>query len=221
MSWPRRSLAEGVLRDEHCEFIDHIVVVTERQVGLQPVLEHPQAELLEAPDLRLGARLVGHVFVGGAAPQGQRLDEAGAGGGRVIAEQEPSVRDEALEAGGVDLVRRHAQHVAGGLGRQDPVGLAPRPARLQHVAEPRDVEGDRLGPALGRLVSPQLIDDPVRGDDTVGVDEEEGENSQLAAGGDREPPAVLEDLDRAQDAELHRHPPPQRAAMLGRRPGGP
>ena len=200
-------LAEGMLVDQRPQRLDHIGVATERQVGVDGVLERPQAQLLESRDLGPRERLVGDLRVRRAAPFGQRSREAATGSLRVGGQERAALGGQALEPGCVQSVRVDPQQVATGLGRQHLAVAArltgARPARRQRVAQTRDVERDGLRAGVGRVVAPELVDDPVRGDHPVGMDQEQGEQRHLATGGHLEPFVALERLDLAQDAELH------------------
>ena len=68
-----QALAEGVLRRQRVELRDQRGVAAEREVGVDPHLDREQVHLLEAPDRRLGERLVGEVGERGAAPERERL----------------------------------------------------------------------------------------------------------------------------------------------------
>ena len=60
-----------------------------------------------------------------------------------------------------------------------------------------------LAGALGRRCAPELVDEPVCGDDLVGTGEQECEKCPLPRAAEREGTALLDDLERSQDAELH------------------
>ena len=69
------ALAERVALDERLELTDQLVVPSEREVGVDPLLERGQTELLEPSDLRLGERLVREVGEGRPAPERERVTE--------------------------------------------------------------------------------------------------------------------------------------------------
>ena len=69
------------------------------------------------------------------------------------------------------------------------------------------MEGDGLGAAGGRGVAPQLVDDPLPGQGAVRVDEEECQELALPRRRDDDMPAVVDNLERAQNPELHRAAP--------------
>ena len=61
----------------------------------------------------------------------------------------------------------------------------------------------RVGCCPGRLCAPELVDEPVRRDDLVRTGEKECEQRPLPRAAEWERTALLDDLERSQDAELH------------------
>ena len=61
----------------------------------------------------------------------------------------------------------------------------------------------RVGGCPGRLRAPELVDEPVCRDDFVRTREQECEKRPLPRAAERERTALLDDLERSQDAELH------------------
>ena len=64
-----------MLRDQPLELADELSAAAELEVGVDPLLERLQAQLLEPADLGLDEGLEGEVGERWAAPQGQRLPE--------------------------------------------------------------------------------------------------------------------------------------------------
>ena len=69
-------LAQGVRADECLELSDELGVAAECEVGLDPQLERPQAELFESRDLDLRERLVDEVGERRPAPEGESLAQS-------------------------------------------------------------------------------------------------------------------------------------------------
>src|SRR5207253_10634365 len=114
------------------------------------------------------------------APERQRLPEhpralLGLGSLRPL--------EEALEADGVDLLGIDSERVAG----------RARDERLasQELAQLRDVVLEGRHGRAGRLLSPDLVDDPVGWDDATGVQEQEGQNRALLLPAELDRPAVV------------------------------
>jgi hypothetical protein len=61
--------------DERLELGDDLVATSEREVGLDPLLDGGQAELLEAGDLLLSERVEGELGERRAAPEPERLSQ--------------------------------------------------------------------------------------------------------------------------------------------------
>jgi hypothetical protein len=200
-----RALAERVLGHEGLELGHRLAVAPEREVGVEAELERRETDLLEPDDRGLREALVGDVGERRTAPQRQRLAEPRRGLGRHAAgEQAPSLVHEPLEAVEVEFVRPDPHDV-------------PRRARRQHVlrerlAQPRHVDPQRRGGTLRRLVPPQFVDQPLRGDDLVGMQQEHREQRPGPATAKRHGTAVDAHLERPQDPELH--PPASRRATL-------
>ena len=66
------ALPQRVAGDERLQLADELGVAAEREVGLDPLFERRQLQLVQARDLRLCERLVGEVGQGGAPPEGER-----------------------------------------------------------------------------------------------------------------------------------------------------
>jgi hypothetical protein len=176
------ALAVWVLAHERLELADERRVAAGGEIGVDPVLEARQAELVEPGALRLGETSLRDIGERAAAPERKR--RGGLAG-----------CDERLEALEVELARVDAKPVTGRLRLQ--AVLAQQLAQLGHV----DLQ--RLRRRLGRLVVPERVDQTVRGDGPVPLQEERGEQRPLLRAAQLERAAVVEDLERAQDAEFH------------------
>ena len=73
-----QALPQRMLGDEGLELADHVLGPAERDVGVDPVRDAGEPEVLETGDLGLGEELASHVGEGGASPDrersAQRLD---------------------------------------------------------------------------------------------------------------------------------------------------
>ncbi len=109
-------------------------------------------------------------------------------------------RQQPLEARGIDHLRVDHERVAG-------VALLDEPI-TERGPESRHVGAHRVGSLFGRLLAgPDGVDQPVDRHDLSGVDHERGEQSPLPRTADRHLGAVVTQLDRAQDLDLHEcHP---------------
>ena len=124
-----------MLRDELLELAHQLRVPALREIRRHPILEHRQAQLLEAPHRRLREPLVGEVSERVATPEGQRLSKRARRGGRVAtSERRPTLLGQPLEPLQVELIRRDVDAVAGRLG-DDPAVLPSRPQRLPQIGD--------------------------------------------------------------------------------------
>ena len=87
---------------------------------------------------------------------------------------------------------------------------------VERLPQPRDVSLEGLdGCGRGRL-APQLVDQQVRRDDLIRVEEEDGEQGALLRTADLDPSTVVGDLERTEDPVLH--PAPLRVVVRGLQP---
>ena len=154
-------LAQRMRRDELLELDDHALVTTERELEVEPLLDHREPQLGQPGDGRRRELLVGEVGEGIAPPQrirlGQQRDRAAritVGGRRLPG------RDELLVPVHVDGFRRQLERVAAAAHRNE-LGRAERPAQLRR--EPLETVAHRRG----RILTPQRVDDLFRRNDSA------------------------------------------------------
>ena len=104
---------------------------------------------------------------------------------------------QALERRGVEVVRAHEQGVSGGAGQQHPV--------REHLPQLGDVGLQNLSGADRRLL-PQVLDQPATRDRGARLQQQQGKQRALLRGGHRDDRTLMEDLEGAQNPELHQHP---------------
>ena len=200
-----QALTEGMRGDESLDLGGELAVPPEREVGIDAGLRRGEPKFLQCGDRSLGERVVREVGESGPAPQAQR---AGQHGGSRFAAYEARLVEVSLEAIRVDNVGIDRQPVAGPDGLDDPGWLALAVAGLEQLPELRDEAlHDRARGRRG-VLAPQLIDQPIGGDDLSRVQDEECQQRPAAPGRKVDPPVAVEDLHRPQDSELHPSPPP-------------
>jgi hypothetical protein len=178
-----------MLGDERLELGGEGGVATERELGVVPQLERVQALLLEAARLRPRERLVGKVGEDRAAPERERLPELpGRSIGTAGSELLLGAGDQAHEAVDVQLALVHAQPVALAV-RLDPIGTEGR-------AQPVDVDLERGDCRGRRLLSPELVDQPVARNCLARMEEERRQHGTLLRPPERERAVALTSLDR-------------------------
>ena len=172
----------------------------ELELGLDQVLERCEAELLEPADLGLCERFIGEIRQRRAAPQREpELHCLGCALRAAPGELSPSLLNEPLETAGVDTLWIDLKLVAM-LARDEKLRAARVPKRL---AEPRHSDLNRLRGAGGRTVAPQLVGQALRREGLVGVDQQQAEQRSLPVTRERDSAALVEDLERAEEAEVH------------------
>ena len=176
-------LMERVLAHEQLELSDELRVAAEREILVDPGLEAREPQLGQPPDLAGREALVGEVRKRRPPPERERLR-------RLARLGEPD------EPGDVELTVADAEAVTGRC------RLETAPA--DHLPELRDVHLQRLERGVGRLLVPERLDEAVRGHDVVGVEQERSQERPLLLPAEVEGPAVLDNLERSQDPELHR-----------------
>ncbi len=187
---PAQPLALRLLRDQDLELADELGVTAEREVGLDPLLERRQPQILQPPGLDPRERLLAELRQRRPAPQAERL-----------AQQARRARRARRRA-----PRRRAARTAAG---------RPRPARPRAgspAAASRSIPSgssfrsretypwSALTAVSGGLLAPELVDQPLAREHPVRVQQQE-----------REQRALLRRV-RAEPARRRPEPPASRAA---------
>jgi hypothetical protein len=116
-----RPFSQRVLGHEALELADQVGVAPQREVGLDPFLERPEAQLSQPCDFGPGERLVGELVQRPPAPQTQRVPQHPGGLCGLAGGERPSpLVEQRLEPARVDRGQLDAQEVPGCAG-DDPV----------------------------------------------------------------------------------------------------
>ena len=184
-------LAHRVGDDQTLELGDQRRGVPGAQVGIDALLDGGQPHLVEPGDRGLAEVGVGHVGQGWAAPQGERLAEGLAGGGRVVPQLGATGGHQVLEPDDVGRARVNLQLVSGRTGFDHRLG--------QGAAQPGHQGLQRVARAGRHLLRPQAVDQLAGRDELAGV---QGQHDQQRA---QPGPGNLDDLPRvAVGADLQR-----------------
>ena len=127
-----KALAVRLLADERVELGDDDGVPSEREIGVDPLLERRKVSLLELCRRALRKRLVIELGQRNVAPESERLVEQRGPSDRVG--RRPSLGSETVEAAEVERTRLDLEHVPGCPSGQRRVSV---PERL---AQPGDVD---------------------------------------------------------------------------------
>jgi hypothetical protein len=174
------------------------------QPRLDQLLERRDAQIIEPGDLALRERLVGHFGQRRAAPQRQRLLERRNGALRPAPGQLAApLGHEPLETVRVEALGIEPQLVAA-LARHDHASRAVAVLARQRLAQAGDLHLHGLGGVGGWTLTPELVDQPLRAERLVDVQQKQGQQRPLLAPSKRDRAALVEDLQRAEDAEIHR-----------------
>jgi hypothetical protein len=189
---PTKPLAPWVLGHECLELSDYLGVVSELELSLDKLFARGRLELLEACDFDVCERFEREIRQRRAPPERKRLVEQH--GTALGSTALGGLGDQALEAMQVDALRVDVEHVAGLLGTDR---LAP-----QNLAQIGDEVLERADRRFGWLARPELFDEPVRGDDLAGIEQQQSQEGPPLSPRELERAPLHEDLERPQDAEL-------------------
>ena len=166
------ALAVGVHADQRLEPTDQLAMAAKRQLGLVQVLDRGQPLIVQAAGLAPDERLMREVGKWCAAPQRERLLQRRGGALRVASsELAPALGEKPLEPVRVEPVGIEPQLVAVLAGNDHRV-RAVAAARPERLSQARDVDLHGLRRGCRRIVSPQLIDEPLDRKRLVGVQQQ-------------------------------------------------
>ena len=195
-----QALAQRMLDDQRLELGNHLAVLTGREPGLDMVLDCGDPQLLEAADRFLRERLVAHVRQSRPTPEAERV---GKGVGRLLrparGEMGTALRGQLLETRYVELAGRDAGDVATSF-RDDHAGL--RAVGLEHLAQLGHVPLQRRRGRRRSRPVPDEVDQPVAGNDLVGVQQQDRQHAALARPAQRRHRVSGSRLDRAEEPEV-------------------
>ena len=156
-----QSLPQRMTPRQNRELGNERLMPAERELGVDPLLDCGETQLLEALDLGPRERLVGEVGECITSPERERLVEKCRRHDRVaLGVRQTTLLDEPLEPVRIDLLGLELNEVAART-RHEQVGL---PERL---AQPRHLVIEAVARRPGRPVAPQLVDQPVARDQRV------------------------------------------------------
>ena len=156
----------------------------EREVGVDPLLEHAQPLLLEPAGRRRGEGLAVEVGQRRATPERERLAR-------------PRIGAQPGELVEVCAPCRNVEHVPRG-------ARAERGAVLpERLAQAGDVHLQRGAGGLGRVVAPELVDQPLGRDDAVRLEQQQREHGALLARAEIQRDAVTVGLERPEQSEAN------------------
>ncbi len=188
-----KALAERMFGDEPLQLENDLVLAAELELGLNPLFDHRQTQLIEPGRLLAGERVVAEVGQRLATEESERLPELFRTGDAALGRR---LSREAFEPTDVHRVPgRQPQEVAGVL-RFDPLGAEPLP-------QCGDMAMERRLRRFRRALPPERLDAIVGGDDLVSVKQQEREQRAVLPSRRGQIDAVGLHLEPAQQPELH------------------
>ena len=155
-----RALPERITSGETLELADHLRVLADRELRLDPVLERAESQLFQPRRLRPQRRLHGKIGERRTAPEGEGAVERADGRLGVDREQAAGIAQQRLEPRSVQLGRLRPESVA------CPASF--KPFCSQRLAQMRGVALECVPCRLGRLLAPDLVDQHIGRDQVVG-----------------------------------------------------
>ncbi len=181
-------------------------MIAEGEPGFDAILFGLQPLLAEAGDLSGGERLIGELHERVAVPFVERVVEQAQGAGRVAdSQRSSSVGGAPFEAKRVDEISFETQGIARGFADEHAGGRTPSAFGLQAAAQVGDVRLDRCRRRVRRGLAPQLVDQPIEGDDLVQVHQQDAQHGALARRTELDScPVVVNDCQWPEDPDAHR-----------------
>src|SRR5262245_5099759 len=155
--------------DERFQLANELSLAAELELGVDPLLDRSEAQLLEARDLALGEGVVGEIGERRSAPERERLGQRRRTRRRVAAVRS----DGPLEAGEVELLGLDVEQVAGRARIQS--------LRREQLAQVGDIDLEGRPRRLRGALAPEAVDQRVAGNDLVRMQEENREQGALLA----------------------------------------
>ena len=183
---------EWVGRDELLELAYEGGVVSEFELGVDPVLLRGDPQLLEAGGFEPGEVLLVEVGERGSAPELEGFAEQPCFRGRLGVS---GLLQQPFEAVAVDGVLRQGEPIAG-RSRDKDVSPDQLPQRGDGVLE-------RPGRRRRRALAPEVGDQPVGGDGLAGPQCQRGQERTLLPPRQRNDPVGAPQLERAEQADVH------------------
>ena len=185
-----------MVRGQFAEFRHQLPVAAERELGVDPLLEGCQQDLLQPPTGDLGERLVLEIRERRPAPERQRI-ALGLKGLRRLPGRQGLTRllRQPFEALQVELFRRDVNRVSG-RARLDPCVLAEELPQLGDLTVHLRRCRDGWAPCI------ELVGKRVDRDDPVRIEQQDRERRALLRSAELNRPRRSDDLERTQDPEL-------------------
>ena len=188
---PAGSLPERIVAHEPFELPDELRSAAKFQLGLDPLLDRGQAELLEAGRFVLGEALVGEVAERCAAPELERFPHRARPGARP-----PQIAPRSRAA------RNDAHRLPPPLHRARSQGSGLDDVRPERLSELRHRVLERRRGSRRRALTPEVRDQALTGNNLADVHGEDGEHGALSLSAELESPLAVPNLEWTKDPKL-------------------
>ena len=196
MSCLRRLSRSGCSSYESFEFADERASSAECEIGVDAILDHGEAALLESRDLGLREILISEVRERRTAPESKSIAKKPRSGFRItLCELEPPGVREIIELLEVEISRLERKPIAAPAVCSDP---SPRALRSRETWTCRVLSG-----VARRGARVEVVDDAVDRHGRSSVDEQDGEQ-RLLLGAEHDGTAVALDFEGTEDPDVHR-----------------
>ena len=196
-----------MLPHQRLQLAHHLRVPSERQIGLDAPLERSQPQFLQPGDLALRKPFVGEVRQRRPAPQRQRLAQPARRPPRIAAAQRQlGLRQRALKPCHIDIIGPDPKLITT-RPRHQPAAIPGGALGPELLTQLRHIDVHALGRGRRRPLTPQLIDQPLRRDNLIAMQQQNGQQRPPLAATHDQRPTTTEDLKRAQQTEFHRDRP--------------
>ena len=186
--------------DQRVQLAQELAVAAQLEVELDPLDDRGQALLVEARALCIEQTVRAHSPQRVAAPETKRLVDPLPSGLRLTARARAMrLAKRLLPAVDIALARVHIQQVA--------VRLIDQPAAVsaslaQRLAQARDMHLQADTRSRGRVLAPQLVDQPLGGHDATALQRQDREQRPRPLTPQRHRPATHTHLDRTEQLDL-------------------
>ena len=192
-----------MLADQRLQLLHNLGMGAQRQLCLDQLLQGGDPHVVKTGDLALREGLVRQLRQRRAAPQGQRPFERRNGTlGTAAGQLAPPLGHEPLEAVRIELLGIEPQLVAAPARHDHPLRSVAGPGG-ERLTQAGDMHLHGLGGVGGWTLAPELIDQPVRAERLVEVQQQQRQQRPLLAAPERDRAALDEDLERTENAEVH------------------
>ena len=190
--------AKRIRVNQRTELGNELRVTTEPEICVAAIFQRRESELLEPKRLAAQRAFVAKSVEGRPAPERERVgEELGGRSGIALAQRVPASLHQLREAVRVEGVGRDFEPIAVRVRHHHLARGSERAAELRH----RRLE--RVRGAVRRRLAPQVVDQPIRGDDLASAQEQQRQQRLRLGPRDRNLALTVGNGQSPKDPELH------------------